>query len=155
MDEDDRKTLEHIEEYGCSVIHIAAEGDLPPFTYSVGITKTSSAPEAFVIGLKQPMAHFVVNEYNRRGRSGESFAPGNRYRGFLEGFEIEIHKVDPSFYQEYFGYNLWLYRGPNFAVLQLVYPNTSGIWPWEPEANDWFKAWQPILSAPPAAHGEL
>jgi hypothetical protein len=149
MDEGDRKTLEHIEKFGCSVLHIAAEGDLPPFTYSVGITQTAKAPEVVVIGLKRELAHSVVNEYHRRVRDGEVFVPGQRYSGFIGDFEMEAQKVDRSFYKEYFGYDLWLYKGPNFEVLQLVYPSTSGVWPWDEAASDWFRAWQPVLTASP------
>jgi len=32
-----------------------------------------------VIGLKQPIAHFVVNEYNQRVRSGEKQDKGDRF----------------------------------------------------------------------------
>lgn len=148
MDNTDRKILADIDRFGCSVLHIAAEDDLPPFAYSVGITKSSSAPEVVVIGLKQPLAHFVVNEYNRRVRAGISIAAGTRHEGFIEGFEVAAEKVDPSFYEEYFGYNLWINKGPLFEVIQLIYPNTSGVWPWQDEADEWFKAWQPILTRP-------
>jgi hypothetical protein len=97
------------------------------------------------------MAHFVVNEYNRRVQAGEAFVPGKRYAGFLEGFEVEVRSVDSSFYEEYFGYDLWLYKGANFEVLQLVYPNTSGVWPWDAQASEWFKSWQPLLCSQGAA----
>ena len=150
MDDSDRQTLEHIERFGCSVMHIAAEDDLPPFTYSVGINKTSAAPEVVVIGLKEPIAHFIVNEYNRRVRAGEVFVPGIKYSGFIEGFEVTAERVEESFYEEYFGHNLWLYGGASFEVIQLVYPNTSGVWPWQPEADEWFRSWQPILTSRPA-----
>jgi len=142
----ERRTLANIEKFGCSVLHIPAEDDLPSFTYSVGITKTSKAPELLVIGLEQSLAHFIINEYNRRVRSGEVFTTGKRYSGFIEGFEVQAEKVAPSFYDEYFGNNLWLYEGPNFEVLQFVYPTTTGVWPWEPDASDWFCSNQPILS---------
>ena len=148
MDERDRKILEDIEQFGCSVMHIAAEADLPPFAFSVGITRSASAPEVIVIGLKQPMAHFVVNEYNRRVRGGEPVIADQRYSGFIEGFDILAVSVHASNYDEYLGYDLWLYQGPNFNVIQLVYPNTSGVWPWEKPEGDWFRSWQPLLSEP-------
>ena len=66
MDAAEQKALEDIERYGCHILHIMAEGDLPPFSYTVGIERASNAPELIVIGLKQPIAHFVLNEYNRR-----------------------------------------------------------------------------------------
>lgn len=145
MNDLDRKVLENIDEFGCSVMHVAAEGELAPFCYSIGIQRTSAAPEVIVIGLKYELAHHVVNEYNRRVRAGERFEAGGRYEDFLGGFAVEAVSVQQAAYKEYFGYNLWLYKGPNFEAVQLVYPNTSGVWPWEPEADEWFQAWQPIL----------
>ena len=146
MDKADRLVLENIQKFGCQVMHIAAEDDLPPFAYSVGIQQTTSVPEVVVIGLKQPMAHFVVNEYNNRVRNGELFVPGQKYSGFIGGFDVLVSVVDKSYYEEYFGVDLWLYKGPNFDVVQLIYPSTSGVWPWQSQASDGFKAWQPVLS---------
>lgn len=151
MDEPDRKILQDIEQHGCSVMHISAEGDLPPFAFSVGISKSVGAPEVIVIGLKQPMAHFVVNEYNRRMRAREAVVAGQKYGGFVEGFDVLALSVHASHYDEYLGYNLWLYQGPNFEVIQLVYPNTSGVWPWEKPEGDWFRSWQPLLGEPTAS----
>ena len=79
------KALANIEEYGCQVIHVIAEDDQPPFSYSVGIQKSSGAPEVIVIGLKQPISHFAINEYNRRVRAGERIHAGQTAGGFLEG----------------------------------------------------------------------
>jgi hypothetical protein len=117
MDNFDRKTLENIKQYGCSVIHVAEEDNLPPFAYSIGIKKSSSAPEVVVIGLKTKMAHSVINEYNRRIRDGEVFKSGDRYAGFLEGFDVLTVSVESAYFKEYLGYNLWFYDGPNFEVL--------------------------------------
>lgn len=150
MDDFDRKTHDDIERFGCSVIHVLAEDELPPFSYSVGIAKMSSSPEVVVVGLKQPIAHFVVNEYNRRVRSGEVFRPGGQYSGFLGGFDVVFEKVDLEFYREYFGYDIAFHKGTNFDVLQVVYPDTSGRWPWQPDASEGFRRWQPILTSQPA-----
>lgn len=54
MDAGERKCLEDIERYGCHVIHVLAEAELPPFAYSVGIARQTGAAEAIVIGLKKP-----------------------------------------------------------------------------------------------------
>jgi hypothetical protein len=107
--------------------------------------KCSSAPEVVVIGLKRPLAHSVVNQYNKRIRNGEKFEIGKNYSDFIEGFEVIVSKVDKSHYREYFGFNRWIYEGDNFDIVQLVYPNTSGIWPWQKEADDWFRKLQPVL----------
>jgi len=103
MDDTDRKTPEYIDKFGCSVMHIAAEDDLPPFSYSVGIQRTSGAPEVVLIGLQRELAHSVINQYNDRVRAGEKFLPGQGYAGFLGGFDVIFKKVDTAYYDEYFG----------------------------------------------------
>jgi hypothetical protein len=145
MSDFDQRTLENIARFGCSVLHIPEEDDLPPFSFSVGITKSAAAPELIVIGLRQELAQILINDYHQRVQAGEVFRAGERYTGFLEGFEVALERVAESFYEEYLGYNLGFYAGPNFEVLQLIYPNTEGIWPWQPEADAGFRARQPLL----------
>lgn len=148
MDAAERKALDDIDQYGCHILHVMEEEGSPPFSYTIGIQRVSGAPELMVIGLKQPIAHFVLNEYNRRVREGESFCDGQYASGFLEGFDCVFREVDRANYGEYLGWGLWLYGGEEFDTLQFVYPNTSGVWPWQSEADDWFKSWQPILATP-------
>lgn len=90
MEPGELKALADIEQYGCHIMHVLAEGTLPPFSYSVGIQRSSGAPELIVIGLKRPLAHFILNEYNRRVQSGERFATGQLASGFVDGFECQF-----------------------------------------------------------------
>ena len=146
--EEDAKAFADIEKYGCHVLHIVEEADLPPFAYSIGIQQSCGAPELVVIGLKQPLAHFVINEYNKQVRTGARFRAGGYYSGFLESFDCKMQGVHRSHYKDYFGWGLWLYKGSEFEVLQLVYPTVEGIWPWDAEATEWFRNRQPLLETP-------
>ena len=150
LDDDEKKALANIEQYGCHILYVLGEGDLPPFVYSVGIQKKTGAPELVVVGLKQPISHFVVNEYNRRVIAGERFPDGATAEGFLQGFPCLLRSVDRRHYQEYFGWNRWLYGGNEFDVLQMIYPSTDGIWPWDADASEYFKTRQTLLT--PAPH---
>jgi len=118
----------------------------------VGIEKTSRAAELVIIGLKRPLAHFSINEYNRRVRGGERFEAGQVVSGFIDDFDCQLRSVDPSRYREYFGYDLWFYKGAGFRVLQLVYPTVEGIWPWEASASEWFRCRQPLLETAAAGN---
>lgn len=142
----DERTRSDIAKYGCTVIHVMEEGEVPPFAYSIGIQQETSAPEVVVIGLKRAIAHSVVNEYNNRVRAGERFEPGKFYSGFLDGFEVYVEEVPLSAYEDYFGQDLNFYGGPKFSVLQIVYPTTKGVWPWAEDAAESFRQWQPILA---------
>jgi hypothetical protein len=141
----EQATLENIERYGCSIISVPAESDLPPFSYSVGIWKNTNAPEAILIGLPQQTAHTILNQYHERVREGEIFTPGQSYPDFLEGYDIAVRQVDTAFYDEYFGVCQWLYKGTGFPAIQLVYPDRRGRFPWSEDAHENFRAWQPIL----------
>lgn len=147
VDEAEKKCLDDIEEYGCHVIHVLAEGDLPPFSYSVGIERTTGHPEIIIIGLRRELAQFMINEYCARVRAGEGFQGGQRAQGFLDGFDCEFRNVSPSYYGEYVGWNIWLYKGPKFRLFQLVYPSTEGAWPWDGDINAAFRTWQPVLES--------
>jgi hypothetical protein len=145
----DQKVRSNIEKYGCHVIHVlpTKDDDHSPFAYSIGIEHSAGQPEIFLIGLKQPLAHSLINLYCRRVREGERFDHGQTVLGFLEGFECQFRSVHRSHYDDYLGQNMSFYGNSDFRVLQLVYPNTSGIWPWDPRADDWFRARQPLLDA--------
>jgi hypothetical protein len=145
MDEAEKKCLEDIENFGCHIIHVLAEGDLPPFSYSVGIERSIGHPEIIIIGLQRELAHFMINEYRARAGAGEKFSTGMLVQGFLEGFSCEFRSVSHIFYEKYVGWDIWLYKGNKFRLLQLVYPSTGGVWPWDEEHDSVFQGWQPIL----------
>lgn len=147
MDQHEEKALKDIEDYGCHILHVMQEDDYPAFTYSIGIERSSGQPEIIITGLKQEIAHWIANEYNNRVKAGEAFKPDQYYSDFLEGFEVTFKEVEKKHYSEYFGWGNWLYNGNDFKVLQLIYPNTSGVWPWDSEAPEEFKWFLPRLYA--------
>lgn len=146
MEPGEQKALEDIEKFGCHIIHVLEEGDLPPFSYSIGISKSLGKPELIIVGLRRELAHELINEYNRKLRAGELLRPGLPYSGFLEGFNCIFQPVHREHYEEYFGWAIWLYQGDRFEVLQLIYPSTGGCWPNAEDAPDAFKQLQTILS---------
>ena len=141
MDKAEEKALQDIEEHGCHVLHVMEEDEYPEFTYSIGIEQSTGQPEIIVTGLGKDIAHWMVNEYSNRVKNGESFKPGEYYSDFLEGFDVTFKEVEKKHYPEYFGWVKWLYKSDDFKVLQLIYPSTSGLWPWDenaPEEFTWF-----------------
>lgn len=63
MDRAEKKCLDDIEKYGCHIIHVFEEGELPPFSYSVGLERSIGRPELIIIGLRRELAHYMINEY--------------------------------------------------------------------------------------------
>lgn len=146
-DESDKKLLKNIEEFGTHNLHVFdATGREPEFTFSIGLYHSYNHPEILAIGLKKDIAQWILNEIARCIREENiSFEEGTDYSELIEGFDVKFLDVHKSHYKEYLGTAIWFYEGHDFPVLQLVWPSTSGYFPWETGASEDFKTWQPIL----------
>ena len=148
------KALADIAEYGLHVISVMADGESPPFTYSLGIEQTLGMPELIVMGLKSNVAHAAINECYRQMKADPSIGPGSRLDGLLGGdFECLLGEVTPEQAKQHMCWASWLYKGSGFRALQIIFPSTAGVFPWEPEASDWFRNFQPLLSVGARAPG--
>jgi hypothetical protein len=148
-DEQNAKALNDVDTYGCHVLKVGGDETGPQFAYSIGIEATSRQPDLIVVGLDLDLGHWIINEYNRRVREGETFGPNVSYEGFLDGFPVLFSPMLKKHYAEHLGWGLWFYRGDNFRVLQLVYPDTSGRWPWSKGATAGYRRQMPLLCEPP------
>jgi hypothetical protein len=54
--------------------------------------------------------------------------------------------VDSAHYREYVGYALWLYGGPDFPMVQCVWPLKSGHFPWDAGYDPAGATVQPLLA---------
>ncbi|MFO1328100.1 MAG: DUF4262 domain-containing protein [Rubrivivax sp.] len=144
--ENDKRDAADVEKYGCHVISVFdTDEKLPTFSYSVGIQATSGAPEAIVIGLRPKLGHSMINEYNNQVRRGVQFERAKQYSGFLGGFQIYVEPAKAALLSEYtLGCNRF-YKGADYSVVQLIYPTTAGVWPWQRAASESFKSNQPML----------
>ena len=145
--EADAKTLADIEQYGLHVICVREEDEHPPFTYSIGIEQSLGLPELIIIGLKSDVAHSAINECYRQMKERGTIAPGVRVAGLLGvGFECLIGEASSDRVADYMHWANWLYKGASFRAYQIIWPSTTGVFPWEPGASDWFIARQPLLA---------
>ncbi len=151
MSDQDKKALEDIEKFGCHILSIFEDEHGSSFSYSIGIQKTKNQPELIIQGLKQELSHQIINDYNNRLKNGEVFIPGEYYGDFLEGFDVCFLEVDEKYYDDYFGWAKWLYKGKKFKVLQLVWPTTQGLWPWDEHGSEYYAWAQPLLGKDNAA----
>ena len=146
MDKNDQKALDDIEEFGCHVIGVMEGEDEPQFSYSIGINQKQNKADLIVVGLKNKLAHPIINNYKNRLLAGESFETGKFYSDFLGNFDVCFIEVDKPHYDDYLGWGLWLNKGNDFKMLQLVWPTTDGVWPWDNDKSDFYKWSQPILN---------
>ena len=146
MDQHEERALDNIKLHGCHVLQIMEEDDFPPFSYSIGIRTNYQKPDLCIMGLHRDVALFAINEYAHYLKEGKTFEIGQLYSGFLEGFDICFENVAKKHFRKYFGWGLWYYGEQHFDVWQLVYPTTSGIYPWYENVPEEFLKDQTILT---------
>lgn len=146
MDDSDRKALSDIKTYGCHVINVMEGEGLPAFTYSIGINKQQNQADVVIIGLESPLAHAMVNDYKNRLLSGEVFESGKFYADFIDNFDVCFLPVAKQHYQEYFAWGLWLHDGDDFEVMQMIWPTSKGLWPWDNNNSEYYQWVQPLLN---------
>lgn len=144
--ENDKRVEHDVRKYGCHVISVFDPEEKEPFfSYSVGMQRSAGVPDAIVVGLRPELGGYIINEYNRRVRAGKRFKRGVLYSGFLKGFSVYVEPARPKLLVDYtLGCNRY-YGDEKYSVVQIVWPSTTGIWPWEKAASEWLKSNQPML----------
>jgi hypothetical protein len=146
-DEYDRAILGDIARVGWSVIQIDPDGPDdhgPVYSFSVGLLHTHDHSEIILLGLSHKVAGAIINAIGDAVAGGQRIEPGRPYDDFAS-VPLAFVTVDPAHYKEYVGYALWLYRGPDFPMLQCVWPLKSGHFPWDEGYDPAGAAIQPFL----------
>lgn len=148
MKKSDKRLLAVIKKHGFHIITVIDPEEIEPrFTYSIGLTKSFGIPEVIIFAVTAELGIAMAWKYKEMATDGTKFKPGNMYDGLIGGdFPVCIGSVRKPAREELMTYACWYYGSSDFRALQIVIPTTTGIWPWEPEASDWFRENQPILN---------
>jgi hypothetical protein len=119
-DKHDKKLLSDIEKYGWHMIGIKEDSEGPGFVFTVGLHKTFEHPEIIIFGLKVETMYGILRVAVEKIKAGEKFNVGIKYEEILENYPVIFFNVSQDFYNEYLGYALWFYKGPNFPAIQCV-----------------------------------
>jgi Domain of unknown function (DUF4262) len=136
--------VENIEEYGVHCIHVRAEGLQPGWSYTIGAFDTCGAPEIVVIGLKQPTAHYLLNEAVRRMRAGIDLT-ASKQEELIDQVTCVFRLVDGRWAKQIMGRANWFYGDTVYPVLQCVYPDFEGVLPWEENFDATWRSRQPLI----------
>jgi hypothetical protein len=139
------KLREDIESFGWHVLKVLPDEGHAPHAYSVGLFHSYGHPEIVIVGLPGDTAHHIINDIGGEVREGAVFEPGCRYGHLLDGFDTAIVKVDPAYYDDYFGQAIVFYGSTRFPVVQVVWPDRAHRFPWETAFDPSLQALQPVL----------
>lgn len=145
LDPSESKLLNDVERYGCHVVHVGGDSWCQGWSYTVGIHDVSGGPELIVIGLKNDLAHFVLNECDHRIQGGLRLSEGCRQRDLVSDVECEFRPVERRWILRTMGCAAWFYGGDHFPVFQCVYPDLKNHFPWESGFDPTWRTRQPLL----------
>lgn len=138
LGEQDRTTLDHIEESGCSVVQVRGENGMPGWSYTIGMFDTCGAPELVTVGLPEQTALGALNHAAGLMRKGQDLSVG-RHREIVGDVECEFRAVDPAWVAELMHWATWYYGNTEYPVLQLIYPDLENRFPGEEGFNPYFE----------------
>lgn len=141
----ERKVIDNIAQYGWHCVHIMAEGDDGPYSFTIGLFHTYQHPELLIFGLPADVAHPILHIAVRAIQRGEPLNLSAPTDELLEGYPCCFVEVPATEYHDYVGFCRWYYEGNGFPLYQIVWPNRLGQFPWHPEATASFKRLQPVL----------
>lgn len=145
LDAGDRKLLDDIETVGWHMVGVPEDEEGPGFVYSVGLFHSFRRPEVVVVGMNLDLMFWMVHEIGTWVRDGQTVEAGDTRDGLLEGFGCAFRSVGARWCRDYFGCAMWFYRSADFPVLQCVWPDKRGKWPWDADFNPHRKPKQPVL----------
>jgi len=137
---------QHIDEFGWHVVLIEAEDDLPPFAFSIGLHRTFQHPEIIMFGMSPRQLHAFINECGHQIKAGKRMPTDQHVHDILEGYPCVFKNVPRDQYYDHVGYARWYYEGDDFPLIQLVWPDRDGRFPWDPAASESFRHRQPALA---------
>jgi len=148
-DEYEEKAIADINEHGVHVLNVFdPEGRDPKFNYSVGLWHSYEHPEILIYGLDAGVSTQLINDIAEKFRRGDPMPThGMTSPDYVSSFDVQFVDVPKSEYKEHFGWAQWLYQGDDFPVLQMVFPDKHGNWPWSDETSNDFKWFQPVLGS--------
>lgn len=136
--------MDTIDKHGRAVQGVFSNEGESTFHYTVGNAE-KNLPEVIVAGLPMEVGHYVCNRASREAEEGTvTLVPGSVLPGYLGGnseFDLVVCAVTDK-HEANVARSLY---GDNVEVVQLVCPDTSGYYPWEPQygftdamQKDWF-----------------
>jgi hypothetical protein len=114
---------------------------------STGFWLKFEYPELILFSLGRQVVHDTFWHIYREVDAGKRFAVGEIEDEIFQNVPAVLLPVSPQQYQDHLSWSRWFYGGDEFQCLQLVFPDSSGHFPWSGRASDSFRAAQPDLTA--------
>ncbi|GAB3141277.1 DUF4262 domain-containing protein [Micromonospora sonneratiae] len=148
----DRQTAQHITDHGWSVVGVSGEGRTPDWVYSIGLWHTTGKHDVAIFGLSPQRMMELTNALGDLLRQVE-FMDAHEWRDFVfEQFNVALQPVHPSWYESFFGAAIDFYQMSHLPIVQMVWPDDEGLFPWHDGVDQACQESQPMLWLPRQDH---
>lgn len=134
-----------IEQHGWASMHVGASEEFPNFTYTIGFSDLNH-PEIILTGLAPAVAQGILSGiYHEIKEQGVTFKDGDTVEKLanlpIHFLQVsEANKRNTCFLtHDHYGY--W-----NFSVLQMIWPDAEGNFPWNEHYETRLIPVQPLLN---------
>lgn len=132
-----------VAEHGWHLTAVLPSNGRPGWAYSVGLWHTFRHPEVAIFGLP-PGRNGLVNVAAEVVREGRQLTPGGVLSEVLIGYPMSLRLADPA-WSELFPGLAEFYSASPVPVVQLVWPDQDGRFPWDRGFDECFRESQPLL----------
>ncbi|MBS2537314.1 DUF4262 domain-containing protein [Catenulispora sp. NF23] len=140
----DREIANNVRTHGWHTMGVTSH-ETPDWAYSIGMWHSNGGFDICITGLPAENAMALVAKIARQVRDGRGLGPEKRRQGVIEGYELATRPVHPSWYPAMFGAGLDYFQTPPWPMLQAVWPDRAGRFPWEEGADPEKRDQQPFL----------
>src|SRR5690606_24619821 len=110
-DQREQKVIDDIATHGWHCVNIMADGELPPYSFSVGLFHSYGHPELIIFGLRADVAHQILTiaaDAAKRGAPLDLTQPTDE---LLNNYSCCFVQVPITEYHDNVGYCRWYYLG--------------------------------------------
>ena len=124
----------------------AATRRTPAYTYTIGFREHAGFPDVVVFGLTPVAARGLLGLVADLRRGGTEIPLGVEVVGLLDNeLRARFVPVDLGQWGALFEVAASWYRGDDFEVVQLIYPDRNGFLPYEPGFDQRMRFAQPVI----------
>jgi hypothetical protein len=146
LDDAERDFLAKVREHGRFRTSVLGEENRPGFSYTTGFWAGCQQPELIIFAFKREIAHNVFWDLFRDAKAGIVLPIGQRTDQIFGNSCAYAFPVAKRHYPDHLGWDRWFYAGDEFPCLQIVWPDRSGLFPWEAGFDQEFLGDQPDLT---------
>jgi hypothetical protein len=146
LDPREQDFVSKVREFGWHCTNVFGDEQGPGFSYSTGIWLSTGFPEIVVFSLKSETAQAVIWDIFRDIQSGKPPPIGARTSSIFANIDAVLLPCAKSRYRNFLGWSRWFYGGDDFDCVQLVWPDATGRFPWEPKFDQQRQDNQPDMT---------